>query len=195
VRLLDWIIGREPVATATGAAAVVTAGLGVAAAFGLPITETQIAALGAFAAAVAGLLARAAVTPVNEPAARRALRHLNVSQPPGDTVAGDSRLEGSVPLAAILFFGLILVIIAGVAFTCDAAFDDEDEPGDVGISRVYDHDYDDGWGGPGSDGNSGGEYEGGRSGDDYDGDGDGNRCRNFCFYGVPYPGQPGTAPA
>lgn len=64
MRLIDWIIGREPVATATGIAAVVTAGLGVAAAFGLAITAEQIAAVGAFAAALAGLAGRAAVSPV-----------------------------------------------------------------------------------------------------------------------------------
>lgn len=46
------------------------------------------------------------------------------------------------------------------------------------------------WSG-GSDGNSGGEYGGGEGGDtDQRGD---HNCRNFCFYGVPYPGQPPTA--
>lgn len=39
----------------------------------------------------------------------------------------------------------------------------------------------------GSDGNSGGDYEGGRSGDtDQRGD---HNCRNFCFYGIPAPGE------
>jgi len=68
VRLIDWIIGREPVATATGVAAVITAGLGVAAAFGADITAEQIAAIGALAAALAGWAARPAVIPVRKAA-------------------------------------------------------------------------------------------------------------------------------
>ena len=56
----------------------------------------------------------------------------------------------------------------------------------VGVN-VASHEYDDG-----DYSGSGGRYEGGQGGEDYDGDGDGNRCRNFCFYGVPYPGQPGA---
>ena len=63
-KLVDFIAGREPVAAGAGIAAVVTAALGVAAAFGAPVTETQIAAVGALAAAVAGWAARRVVTPV-----------------------------------------------------------------------------------------------------------------------------------
>lgn len=71
MKLIDFILGREPVATATGIAAIVTAGLGVAAAFGLDITAEQIAAVGALAAAVAGWAARRVVSPVFSPAERQ----------------------------------------------------------------------------------------------------------------------------
>jgi hypothetical protein len=58
-----------------------------------------------------------------------------------------------------------------------------------------DHDYGGGYecmsheceGGGYSGGPSGGYYEGGESGEmDQDGE---NNCRNFCFYGVPMPGE------
>ena len=113
--------------------------------------------------------------------------------------SGEGKEGGGIPLAA-LFVILAIALALGLGFaSCDALFEDDDEPGDLGAPPhtpagapgPRDHDYRDGWDG-GSDGNSGGEYEGGRGGADYDGDGDGNRCRNFCFYGVPYPGQPTT---
>lgn len=54
-------------------------------------------------------------------------------------------------------------------------------------------DCDDGYGRGGDGGDSGGHQGygggGGHGGSDYDGDGDGPRCRNFCFYGIPAPGQ------
>jgi hypothetical protein len=145
MRLLDWIIGREPVATATGVAAVITAGLGVAAAFGAPITETQIAALGALAAALAGWAARPVVTPT------RKLR--TPPTDPLDTVEGDSRMSGSVPLAALIFFAVIIAILGGIAVSCDALFEDEDEVDDLGHGRVelvrHEYDCDPDWDGCG----------------------------------------------
>lgn len=175
-RLLQFIATREPVAATTGLAAVIIATLGVAAAFGANITETQIAAIGTLAAAIAGWLGRSAVTPI-----------LGNRTEIGTWTEQPSDPRGSIPVAMIIVLGLVLFIIAGIAVSCDAMFEDEDEVNDLGApALILDHDD---WGG-GSDGNAGGEYEGGRGGSDYDGDGDGNRCRNFCFYGVPYPGQP-----
>lgn len=176
MKLLDWIIGREPVATATGIAAVVTAGLGVAAAFGLDITAEQIAAVGALAAALAGWAGRRAVTPVTTPY----LRRLDRAGPPPPEFQGGTFESGSIPLAFIILAAVIFLILAGVFVSCDALFNDEDEPGDLGApALVLDHDcYDcDDWGG-GSDGNRGYDGEGGRSGD-YDG-GPGDDCRNLC---------------
>lgn len=67
-RLGDFIIGREPVATATGIATVVTAAAGLLTAFDiLDLSAEQIAAIGALAATLAGWLARRAVTPVAKP--------------------------------------------------------------------------------------------------------------------------------
>lgn len=90
----------------------------------------------------------------------------------------------------------VLAIIIGVVFLagvlvagCVALVNDDDSLGRVQlVSHRYEdpcRDYGDCDGG--SDGNSGGDYEGGRSGDN-DQRGDHN-CRNFCFYGVPLPGQ------
>jgi hypothetical protein len=183
-RLLDWIIGREPVAAATGIAAVVTALAGVLTAFDMVVLSAeQIAAVGALTAAVAGWAARGAVTPVAGPTERQD--------------------RGSIPLALIILVALAVVLLAGLAVCTDAAFEDEDEVNDLGMpALVVDHDcyeygdcggrdeYGDGRGGY-SGGPSGGYYEGGKGGSDYDGDGDGNRCRNFCFYGIPAPGEGG----
>lgn len=119
MRLIEWIIGREPVATATGIAAVVTAGLGVAAAFGLDISPEQIAAIGAFAAALAGLAARPAVTPTRK-------------------LTGE---EGSVPVALILLIAGAVIALSFFFGACDAMFDDEDEVDDFGLpALVADHD-------------------------------------------------------
>ena len=137
-KLAAWIIGKEPVATATGLAALVTAALGVAAAFGVGITPEQIAAVAALAAALAGYLGRRAVTPILTP------RRSN-----GDT--------GSVPLALIILvvFGVLLV---GAFFaSCDALFEDEDEVNDLGITvteQAYHEECDPEWGDCG-----GGRYE------------------------------------
>ena len=150
-RLVDWIIGREPVAAATGIAAVVTAGLGVAAAFGADITAEQIAALGALAAAVAGWLARKAVSPVDPPEVRQVRRQM-VNQNIGDT--------GSVPLALIILVALAVVLMAGLAVCSDALFEDEDEPDDLGIRvELISHERDDCYGYECREGGSGNEGE------------------------------------
>lgn len=175
-RLLEFIVGREPVASATGIAGVVIAALGVLSAAGADLDPELVAAVGTLAAALAGWLARKAVTPV--------YTAISPPPPPGDpydTVEGDSRLRGSIPLALIILIGMAVVLMAGLAVCSDALFEDEDEVNDLGLpALVVDHecyDCDDGWGG-GSDGNSGGRYEGGRSGDMEQGDG--RNCRNFC---------------
>ena len=186
-RLLNFVVGREPVATATGVAAVVTALAGVLTAFDvLELSAEQIAAVGALAAALAGWLGRSAVSPVRPSPAHPQ--------------------RGSVPLALIILVLLGVVLLAGLATCGDALFEDEDERNDLGLpALVVDHDcweygdcgggrdrYGDGRGGY-SGGPSGGYYEGGKSGDQDYGDGDGDRCRNFCFYGVPAPGEGGQA--
>lgn len=130
-KLLDWVVGKEPVATGNGIAALVTAALGVAAAFGVGITTAQIAAIGALAAALAALFARRNVTPVTTPALRRLDR--NAPPPPPDP-------RGSVPLALVILIALAVAIMAGLAFCGDALFEDEDEVNDLGASAwVADH--------------------------------------------------------
>jgi hypothetical protein len=62
-KVLDFVVGREPVATG----AVVTAVLALAVAFGADLTGEQTAAITAAAVAVVGFLARSAVTPVRHP--------------------------------------------------------------------------------------------------------------------------------
>lgn len=200
MRVLDWIIGREPVATAVGIAAVITAALGVAAAFGVDITAEQIAAIGALVTALAGWAGRSAVTPM----AKLHTLYDTVIPVAGnrDYAAEDAEREldrherGGLPLALLILAGALVIMIAGLGLCGDALFEDEDEVDDLGLRvELVSHDYcaadhegcgGDDWGG-GSDGNSGGRYEGGRGGSDYDGDGDGPRCRNFCFYGIPPP--------
>jgi hypothetical protein len=163
VKLIDWIIGREPVATATGIAAVVTAGLGVAAAFGLDVTAEQIAAIGALAAALAGWAGRRAVTPVEPPEVRQVRRQMANQRIGTDTTADDSRLEdGSVPLALIILIGLAVVLMAGLAVCSDALFEDEDEVDDLGLRSTYSvvlvsHERDDCYGQDCRDGGSGDE--------------------------------------
>lgn len=63
-KLVDFIAGREPVASATGLAGVVTATLGVVAAIGVDLDPELVAAIGVLVTALAGWLARKAVTPV-----------------------------------------------------------------------------------------------------------------------------------
>lgn len=129
-RIVNWVVGREPVAASTGLAAVVTAALGLAAAFGFGITPEQIAAVGALAAALAGWAARPAVTPTRK-----------LSQGP-HTIDGHA---GSVPLALLILVGLFVVVVAGLATCGDALFEDEDERDDLGLpALVAYHDEDDG---------------------------------------------------
>jgi hypothetical protein len=158
MKLLDWIIGREPVATATGLAAVVTAGLGVAAVFGLDITAEQIAAIGALAAALAGWAGRRAVTPVTSPADRQVQR-LFARQKIGEDTPAD---DGSIPLALIILIGLAVLLLLGLGVCTDALFHDEDEPDDLGhapIVRIsHERDCDDWNGGCGDQYSSGGDY-------------------------------------
>lgn len=144
-RLLDFVIGREPVATATGIAAVITALAGALTAFDIiELSGEQIAALGALAAAVAGWLGRKAVTPVTDPAARAVARRLSDTQST-HTVAGDSRIrgeDGGVPLALIIMLVVGILVLAGFFGACDALINDEDEEGDLGLpfspaSQVY----------------------------------------------------------
>lgn len=143
MKLLDWILGREPVATATGIAAVVTAALGAAAAFGAPITAEQIAALGALAAALAGWAARTVVTPVTSPAQRKLARLQAEPDDPLDTVEGDSRIHGGVPLFLIILAVLFFVLVGGLLASCDALFTDPDEEEDLGAPRIelISHEY------------------------------------------------------
>lgn len=63
-KLISFVVGREPVASATGVAGVVTAVFGVVAACGVDISAELVAAIGALVAALAGWLARKAVSPV-----------------------------------------------------------------------------------------------------------------------------------
>lgn len=130
-KLLDWVVGKEPVATGTGLAALVTAALGVAAAFGLGITTAQIAAVGALAAALAGMFGRHNVTPVTTPALRRIDRE--APPPPPDP-------RGSVPLALVVLVAVAIILIAGLATCGDALFEDEDETNDLGLpALIMDH--------------------------------------------------------
>lgn len=117
-KLLDFVIGREPVATATGIAAVITAALGVGAAFGLPVTAEQIGAIGALAAALAGWAGRRAVTPVRSPADRKLARLVD--------------RQGSAPIALIIVITIGLIVMGGLTVCGDAAFDDRDEKDDLG---------------------------------------------------------------
>lgn len=122
-KLLNWVVGKEPVATAGGIAGLVTALLGVAAAFGVAITTAQIAAIGALAAAVASLLARQAVTPV-ERAERRLAEDRGLREPEA----------GSIPLALVILIAIAVFVMAGIAVCGDALFEDEDEQQDLGIA-------------------------------------------------------------
>jgi hypothetical protein len=89
-------------------------------------------------------------------------------------------------LAAII----IAIFIAGLLVAgCVALVNDEDSLGRIQlVSHERDRCYEDcdDWGG-GSDGNTGYDGEGGQGGDtDQRGD---HNCRNFCFYGIPVPGE------
>lgn len=61
-KLINFVVGREPVA----AGAVVTALVGLAVAFGADLTEEQVAAISAVVVATMGWLARSVVTPVRK---------------------------------------------------------------------------------------------------------------------------------
>lgn len=194
-KLLDWVVGREPVATATGLAGGVAALYALLEAFDvLTLTPKQVAAVGALAAWVAGWIARRAVTPVTTPAERKVNRLLG----PTENVS-----DGGVVLFVVLI-GLAVVVAAGLFFgACDALFEDPDENNDLGFvpALVSNHDecwdeydcggYDERNGGQGDGRGGDGRFGGGRSGD-YDG-GPGDDCRNLCGNTiiVPTPGERG----
>jgi hypothetical protein len=114
-RLLDFVIGREPVASATGLAGVVTAALGLVAALGADIDPEVVAAIGVLVTALAGWLARKAVTPL-----------------PYDPPRGEVSIRGEQGLAPIWVLAGLALLIAAVFVTCDAVWDDEDEADDIG---------------------------------------------------------------
>ena len=69
-KLLGWVVGREPVATATGLAGGVAALLGMLAAYDVyRPTPEQAAAIVTLTTWAAGWLARKAVSPVHRPSA------------------------------------------------------------------------------------------------------------------------------
>lgn len=167
-KLLDFVVGREPVATATGLAGLVTAVLGLAATFGADITAEQIAAVGALAAALAGWLARKAVSPVHP-----SYGDLPKKESPFDIGVLDAETElgrndperGGIILFVLL--GLGALVVMGLAF--DACFDNESEDNDLGAPAwVTDHEGDGGcWDGECYD--EGGYYDdGGGGGQEYD---------------------------
>lgn len=94
--------------------------------------------------------------------------------------------------SALALIGAIVVLFVLALFAVCSLGDDDESLGRV---QVASHEcYEDcGDFSGGSDGNTGYDGEGGQGGDtDQRGD---HNCRNFCFYGVPYPGQPGEQPA
>lgn len=109
-KVLDFIVGREPVASATGIAGLVTAALGLIAALGVDLDPELVAAVATLAAALAGWLARKAVSPVAR-------------------VAGHEPERGA---AVIWFLVALALAITAVFVACDALWDDEDEADDVG---------------------------------------------------------------
>lgn len=141
-RIVDWIAGREPVASATGIAGVITAILGVVAALGVDLSPELIAAIGTLAAAIAGWLARKAVTPIASPADRQ-LQRLVAQGPPPPPAPGDSADDGGVPLALIILIAVGVLVIGGFFASCDALLTDEDEEGDLNMglpALILDHD-------------------------------------------------------
>lgn len=149
-KLTDWIIGREPVATATGIAGVVTAILGVAAAFGADITAEQIAAIGTLGMALAGWLSRKAVSPVESPTMRQYSRLRQkvadeVQQDTFDTVADDSRMVDVDPGvdhyegergSVLVVIGVVILLFVSLFVVCDALIADEDEINDLGAPTL-----------------------------------------------------------
>lgn len=90
-RLVDFIIGREPVVSAvTGLAGGVAALYAVLEAFDvLTLTPKQVAAIGALVAWAAAWLARRAVTPITSPAQRQ-LARMNIGPIQTTDPGGDS---------------------------------------------------------------------------------------------------------
>lgn len=111
-RLVEFVVGREPVA----AGAVVTALVSLAVAFGADLTEEQVAGISAVVVAVVGWLARKAVTPLGYHPGR-----------------GEVGIRGEQGLAPIWVLVGLALLIAAVFVTCDAVFDDEDEVDDIGL--------------------------------------------------------------
>jgi hypothetical protein len=114
-KLLTFVVGREPVAVG----GLVTAALALAVAFGLDITEEQLAALVAVTTALITLAQRQAVTPV-----------ARVTVP-------DER--GDVRLGVVVFAILIVLAFIGLLQVCD----DDDRDGEIGWQPVAARDHED----------------------------------------------------
>jgi hypothetical protein len=92
--------------------------------------------------------------------------------------------------SGLALIGAIVVLFVLALFAVCSLGDDDESLGRVQlVSHDYEcqsHDCGDDWGG-GSDGNTGYGGGGGQGGDtDQRGD---HNCRNFCFYGIPAPGE------
>lgn len=107
-KLLDFVVGREPVATG----AVVSAVLALVVAFGVDLSAEQTAAIAGAVTVVVAWFARKAVTPVA-----------------GPTEHQDRGEAGWAPILSI-----IVVAVAIILFfvACDVLWDDDDDPDDLG---------------------------------------------------------------
>lgn len=180
-RVFDWIIGRQPVQTATGLAALITAGFGLAKAFGVldSITPEQVAAIAAFVTVTAGWLGHRAVSPVTGQTERQ------INRLKKELAAED----GGIFAAICIGFAVVFLIL--FAFCVTVGNSDDDERGLGAPTWVADHD-DEGRRGDkdGEEGESG--EEGGRPSDEDPG----NRCAAFVVIAcgdlvVPIPEAPG----
>jgi hypothetical protein len=103
-RLTDFILGREPVVTATGLAGIITAAFGLLHAFDvLHLTPEQVAAIGTLLAVVAGWWARQAVSPVTSATERKVGR---LKQ----DLAGE---DGGVWAAICITFAIVFLLLFG----------------------------------------------------------------------------------
>lgn len=160
-RLLSWIVDREPVASATGLAGVITAAFGVVAALGVDMDPELVAAVGVLVTALAGWLARKrAWSPLSVE------REISLANHPSAPANGPQKATGEAGFAPILVLVFIAAAIIATFLAMDACFDDEDEEEDLG------------WAGPVA--TMGGDEEDNRSSKNRNGDSDCRDARAAC---------------